>query len=86
MVRVDAIGRRMVEIEDLLNGSCAKGVSTKVVEKLMQAGLPTCRSRNECCWEAMVMGALRDCQGRIPIIPEFSISSRLLLLLVLSLY
>lgn len=72
MVRVGAIGKRMVEVEDLLNGSWAEGISTKAVGELMQAGLPTCRSRSECCGEAMVVGALQECTVCVPIIPLFS--------------
>lgn len=56
MVNVGAIGRCMVKVEDLLDRSWVRGISTIGVEELMQEGLPTCRSRNECCWEAMVVG------------------------------
>lgn len=67
MVRAGAIGRRMIEVEDLLNGSCTQGaVSTKVGEELMRAGLPTCRSRNECWWEAMVEGRFRSVRRAFP--------------------
>ena len=66
MVRRGAIGRRMVEVEDLLNGSCVEGVSTKLVEELMQAGLPTCRSRNECWWEAMMVRLINSVQRAFP--------------------
>lgn len=71
MVRIGAVGRRMVEVKDLLDGSCAERVSVKTVEELMKAGLPTCRSRNECCWEAMVVGARQESTGRIRIVPVF---------------
>lgn len=54
---VGTIGGHMIKVKYLLNGSWVKRVRTQVVEKLIQAGLPTCRSRNECCWEAMVTGA-----------------------------
>lgn len=72
MVSVGAIGRCMVEVKDLLDGSWVRGVSIIVVEELMQAGLPTCRSRNECCWEAMVVGARQERTGHVPVIALFS--------------